>query len=56
MFRALLTGLYSAIYVPKDDRWPMAFRGMGVRIEDSICVGEDGLLVLSANAAKEVSS
>lgn len=28
---------------------------MGIRIEDSVCVGEDAPLVLSVEAAKEVS-
>lgn len=43
------------VYVPNDDRWPAHFRGMGIRIEDSICVGEEHPIVLSAEAAKEVS-
>lgn len=46
---------YRGVYVPNDDRWPVHFRGMGIRIEDSICVGEEHPIVLSAEAAKEVS-
>lgn len=46
--------LFSGIYVPDDDRWPESFRGIGIRIEDSICVGDDSPIVLSAEAAKEV--
>ncbi|KAL1986600.1 hypothetical protein VTN96DRAFT_6178 [Rasamsonia emersonii] len=42
------------IYVPDDDRWPARFRGMGIRIEDSVCVGEDNPIVLSPEAVKEV--
>ena len=42
------------IYVPDDDRWPEAFRGMAIQIEDSICVCEDGPLILSTEAVKEV--
>lgn len=50
------------IYVPEDDdRWPAAFRGVGVRVEDCVCVlpkeevGENGgPLVLSVEAVKEV--
>ncbi|KAI5856695.1 aminopeptidase-like protein [Durotheca rogersii] len=42
------------IYVPDDDRWPAAFRGLGIRIEDSVCVGEDSPLILTTEAAKEV--
>ncbi|KAI4284742.1 MAG: hypothetical protein L6R38_001198 [Xanthoria sp. 2 TBL-2021] len=42
------------IYVPNTDRWPAAFRGMGIRIEDSVCVQEEHPLVLSTEAVKEV--
>ena len=45
------------IYVPKDDgdeRWPQHFRGMGIRIEDSIAVGEESPTLLTAEAVKEV--
>lgn len=43
------------IYVPNDERWPAHFRGMGVRIEDSICVDEDTPYILSTEAVKEVA-
>lgn len=43
------------VYVPADDdRWPVHFRGMGVRIEDSVCVDETGPVVLTTEAVKEV--
>ncbi|TGO82251.1 hypothetical protein BPOR_0879g00010 [Botrytis porri] len=42
------------IYVPNDERWPAHFRGMGIRIEDSICIQEDSPLVLTTEAVKEV--
>ncbi|KAI9884133.1 MAG: hypothetical protein M1823_004075 [Watsoniomyces obsoletus] len=42
------------IYVPNDDRWPQHFRGMGIRIEDSVCVQEESPLVLTTEAIKEV--
>ncbi|KAK6854256.1 metallopeptidase family M24 [Apiospora arundinis] len=42
------------VYVPDDDRWPEAFRGMGIRIEDSIAVGEEHPYVLTTEAVKEV--
>ncbi|KAI2466877.1 aminopeptidase-like protein [Annulohypoxylon bovei var. microspora] len=42
------------IYVPDDERWPKAFRGLGVRIEDSVCVGDDNPLILTTEAVKEV--
>lgn len=42
------------IYVPEDDRFPAAFRGLGIRIEDSVCVGEKAPIVLTAEAVKEI--
>ncbi|KAI4198488.1 MAG: hypothetical protein LQ346_002763 [Caloplaca aetnensis] len=42
------------IYVPDTDRWPGGFRGIGIRIEDSICVQEEHPLVLTTEAVKEV--
>ncbi|KAF8419439.1 peptidase M24, structural domain-containing protein [Tirmania nivea] len=46
------------IYIPHGDlRWPEEFWGMGIRIEDVVCVeerGEPGPLVLSREAVKEV--
>jgi intermediate cleaving peptidase 55 len=42
------------IYVPNDERWPEHFRGIGIRIEDSICVQEDSPLILTTEAVKEV--
>lgn len=42
------------IYVPDDERWPAHFRGIGIRIEDSICVQDDSPLVLTTEAVKEV--
>ncbi|ORY03842.1 peptidase M24, structural domain-containing protein [Clohesyomyces aquaticus] len=42
------------IYVPDEDRWPAWARGIGIRIEDSVCVNEDGPYVLTTEAVKEV--
>ncbi|KAH8789687.1 peptidase M24, structural domain-containing protein [Hyaloscypha finlandica] len=42
------------IYVPDDNRWPEHFRGIGIRIEDSVCVQDDSPLVLTTEAVKEV--
>lgn len=42
------------VYVPDDGRWPEQWRGMGVRVEDSVAVGETGPVVLSVEAVKEV--
>lgn len=42
------------VYVPDDERWPKHFRGMGVRIEDSVCVDDESPFILSTEAVKEV--
>lgn len=42
------------VYVPDDERFPAHFRGMGIRIEDSVCVDDDSPLVLTTEAVKEV--
>ena len=42
------------IYVPDDERWPKHFRGLALRIEDSVCVQGDHPLVLTTEAVKEV--
>lgn len=42
------------VYVPNDARWPAEFRGMGIRIEDDVAVGENVNIVLTAEAAKEI--
>ncbi|KAK6595847.1 metallopeptidase family M24 [Botrytis cinerea] len=44
----------AGVYVPNDERWPAHFRGMGIRIEDSVCIQEDSPLVLTTEAVKEV--
>lgn len=44
----------SGIYVPDDARWPERFRGVGIRVEDSVCVGDDNPIVLSTEGVKEV--
>ena len=44
------------VYVPDDEKWPKHFRGIGVRIEDCVVVGEEKgrEVVLSVDAVKEV--
>ncbi|KAK0743137.1 peptidase M24, structural domain-containing protein [Schizothecium vesticola] len=42
------------VYVPDEERWPVHFRGLAVRIEDSVCVGGDAPTVLTTEAVKEV--
>lgn len=44
------------LYIPDTDEWPEHFRGLNVRIEDSICVQEEHPLVLTTEAVKEVRS
>lgn len=44
----------SGIYVTDSERWPERFRGIGIRIEDSVCVGDDHPIVLTPEAVKEV--
>ncbi|KAF1845096.1 xaa-Pro aminopeptidase-like protein [Cucurbitaria berberidis CBS 394.84] len=42
------------IYVPDDERWPSWARGIGIRIEDSVCVDEESPYVLTTEAVKEI--
>ncbi|CAF9922164.1 hypothetical protein IMSHALPRED_005600 [Imshaugia aleurites] len=42
------------LYVPNTELYPAHFRGMGIRIEDSVCVQEEHPLVLTTEAVKEV--
>lgn len=42
------------VYVPNDDRWPAHFRGLGIRIEDSVRVGKREVEVLTSTAVKDV--
>lgn len=53
--RGMCVTVEPAVYVPDDERWPKWARGMGMRIEDSVCVDEDSPLVLTTEAVKEVS-
>lgn len=42
------------VYVPDDEQYPKHFRGMGIRIEDSVAVDDEGPVVLTVEAVKEV--
>lgn len=44
------------VYVPKDDKWPKAYQGIGVRVEDDIVVGKysKDILNLTSGCVKEV--
>ncbi|KZM27468.1 aminopeptidase [Ascochyta rabiei] len=43
------------IYIPDDERWPKWARGIGMRIEDSVCVDEESPFVLTTEAVKEIA-
>lgn len=40
--------------MPDTERWPKHFRGMGIRIEDSVAVQDDHPYILTTEAVKEV--
>ena len=44
------------LYIPDEERWPIHFRGMGVRIEDCVVVGDQKgtETILSVDAVKEI--
>ena len=42
------------VYVPDEEGWPRHFRGIGIRVEDSVAVHEEGCTVLTVEAVKEV--
>jgi intermediate cleaving peptidase 55 len=43
------------IYVPVNDkRWPAHFRGLGIRIEDSVRIGKEEVEVMTSAAVKDV--
>lgn len=42
------------LYIPDDPAFPKAYRGIGMRVEDDVAVGDADNLVLSADAPKEV--
>ncbi|KKA29221.1 hypothetical protein TD95_000943 [Thielaviopsis punctulata] len=41
------------IYVPDERKWPGSYRGIGIRIEDSIAVGKTEPYVLTSSAIKD---
>lgn len=42
------------VYVPFDDAFPKEFQGIGIRVEDDVAVMQEGNIVLSSSAPKEV--
>lgn len=57
-FSKLLPGqivtIEPGVYVPNDERFPKHFRGIGIRVEDDVVVGQNGCEVLTAYTLKEV--
>lgn len=52
--KGMVVTVEPGIYVPDDERWPKWARGVGMRIEDSVCVDEESPYVLTTEAVKEV--
>jgi intermediate cleaving peptidase 55 len=46
--------LKQGVFAYHCNRWPEHFRGIGIRIEDSVCVRDDSPLILTTEAVKEV--
>ena len=44
------------MYIPDDEKWPKNYRGIGIRIEDCVVVGEQNgrEVILSVDAVKEI--
>ena len=44
------------LYIPDDEKWPKHYRGMGIRIEDCVVIGEQKghETILSVDAVKEI--
>lgn len=43
------------VYIPKDNKWPKHFQGIGIRIEDDIVVKESSYENITADTLKEIS-
>jgi intermediate cleaving peptidase 55 len=41
------------IYIPNEEKYG-DFKGIGIRIEDDVCISKDGPIVLTAEAPKEI--
>ena len=50
----MVVSVEPGVYVPDEPDMPERFRGMGVRVEDTVAIGETGPMVMSAEAVKEV--
>lgn len=54
MQKNMVVTVEPGIYVPNDERWPKWARGIGMRIEDSVCVDDESPYVLTTEAVKEI--
>lgn len=52
--KGMVVTVEPGIYVPNDERWPSWARGIGIRIEDSVCIDDDSPYILTTEAVKEV--
>ncbi|RUP44255.1 peptidase M24, structural domain-containing protein [Jimgerdemannia flammicorona] len=52
--KGMVITIEPGIYVPHDRAFPEKYRGIGIRIEDNVLVGEEDPVVLSAGTPKEV--
>ena len=50
----MVVSVEPGVYVPDTEEYPARFRGMGIRIEDTVAVGAEGPTVCSVEAVKEV--
>lgn len=42
------------LYVPYDNQFPEEYQGIGIRIEDNVCIGKEDPWILTVTAPKEV--
>lgn len=45
------------LYIPKDNKWPKSFQGIGIRVEDNVVVGKanDEIINLTSGCVKEIA-
>lgn len=59
-FKKLVSGnvitIEPGLYIPQDNKWPKAFQGIGIRVEDDVVVGKtsDDILNLTSGCVKEI--
>ncbi|KAI8584408.1 hypothetical protein K450DRAFT_219728 [Umbelopsis ramanniana AG] len=52
--KGMVITIEPGLYVPYDDRFPKEYQGIGIRIEDNVCIGKEDPWVLTATAPKEI--